>query len=551
MSADNTSVGDLVAAFLHQCQVATAFGVISIHNMPVLDAFARRQQIRFIPSRGEAGAVNMADANARVSGTLGVAVTSTGTGAGNAAGALVEAMTASTPLLHLTGQIETDYLDLNKGYIHEARDQLAMLQAVGKAAFRVRTPESALGILKESVRIALTPPCGPVSIEIPIDIQKAQLKDHWPNDLTPLPISQTVIDNAAITRVAERLANCRRPMLWLGGGARKAGSAVKKLADLGFGIVTSVQGRGILAEDDSRSLGAFNAQPAIEAFYQSCDAMLVVGSRLRSNETLKYTLQLPQPLIQIDIDPQAAHRNYPVDDFICGDSAEVLTALAESLDGRLNTDTNFFTDLTVTKTTAAAQLRDDIAPYTKLVDALQTYAGRNFNWVRDITLSNSTWGNRLLPIFSPRSGVHALGGGIGQAVPMGIGAALATPNQKTIVLTGDGGLQLCLGELSTAVQERANIALIVMNDNGYGVIRNIQDVHYGGRRQYVDLLTPDFSQIAASIGLPYRCLQDIHQTQTLVEQTLAEPGPALLEVDMVSIGPMAKSFAGPPARNSR
>ena len=100
------TVGELVARFLEACGVKTAYGVISIHNMPILDAFHTRGQIRFVSARGEAGACNMADAAARVSGVLGVCVTSTGTGCGNAAGAMVEAITAGTPMLHLTGQIE-------------------------------------------------------------------------------------------------------------------------------------------------------------------------------------------------------------------------------------------------------------------------------------------------------------------------------------------------------------------------------------------------------------------------------------------------------------
>ena len=124
------TVGEVVTAFLESCGVRCAFGVISIHNMPVLDAIAQRGAIRFVPARGEAGACNMADAQARVSGDLGVCITSTGTAAGNAAGAMVEALTAGTPLLHLTGQIETPYLDRDLAYIHEARDQLAMLRAV-------------------------------------------------------------------------------------------------------------------------------------------------------------------------------------------------------------------------------------------------------------------------------------------------------------------------------------------------------------------------------------------------------------------------------------
>jgi acetolactate synthase-1/2/3 large subunit len=155
------TVGEAVTAFLEACGVRCAFGVISIHNMPVLDAMAQRGAIRFVPARGEAGACNMADAQARFSGGLGVCITSTGTAAGNAAGAMVEALTAGTPLLHLTGQIETPYLDRDLAYIHEARDQLAMLRAVSKAAWRVRSAETALGTLKLAVQTALTAPTCP------------------------------------------------------------------------------------------------------------------------------------------------------------------------------------------------------------------------------------------------------------------------------------------------------------------------------------------------------------------------------------------------------
>lgn len=210
------TVGELAARFLEACGVKAAFGVISIHNMPILDAFHRRQQIRFVSARGEAGACNMADAYARVTGKLGVCVTSTGTGAGNAAGALIEALTAGTPLLHLTGQIESPYLDRDLGYIHEAPAQVAMLQAVGKAAFRIRNPETALATLREAVRLAFTAPCGPVSIEIPIDVQGLLI--DVPPEMSPLPVAPVVAQASDVLALAERLRTAKRPLLWLGGG---------------------------------------------------------------------------------------------------------------------------------------------------------------------------------------------------------------------------------------------------------------------------------------------------------------------------------------------
>ena len=292
-SSHHITVGELIARFLEGAKVKSAFGVISIHNMPILDAFHRRQNLRFISSRGEAGACNMADAYARATGGLGVFVTSTGTGAGNAAGGLIEAYTAGTPLMHLTGQIESEFVDQDLGYIHEAPAQLAMLKAVGKGAFRIRNAASALSVLQEAYRLAMTAPRGPVSIEIPIDVQARLLQ--VPLDLEPPVLSPMQPDPAKLNLLYEELRKAKRPLLWLGGGARGASSGVQRLVRLGFGVVTSVQGRGILEESHPHTLGSYNLQKPVELFYQTCDALLVVGSRLRSNETLKYQLPVTVP----------------------------------------------------------------------------------------------------------------------------------------------------------------------------------------------------------------------------------------------------------------
>ena len=544
--SERVPAGDIVAAFLEAAGVDAAFGVISIHNMPMLDAIGRRNRIRFVPARGEAGAVNMADAHARVSGGLGVAFTSTGTGAGNACGALVEAQTAGTPLLHLTGQIETAYLDQDRGYIHEARDQLTMLRGASKAALRVRSAADLPGALREAARVAQTPPAGPVSVEIPVDIQEAALER--PASLAPLAPAVPEPDAAALDDLADALAAARRPMLWLGGGARRAAVQARALANLGFGIVTSIHGRGIVAEGDPMSLGAWNFQPPVEAFYATCDAMLAVGSRLRGNETLKYRLALPTPLYRIDADPRADGRSFANDIFVCGDAASAMAGLAQRLGGRMAVDPALGADLAAAHKAAETALRSTLGPYERLMDDLQAAVPGDFVWVRDITLSNSTWGNRAPRLSGPRDGVHALGGGIGQALPMAIGAALAAPGRKTVALAGDGGLALSLGEMSTLVQERADVALIVMNDGGYGVIRNIQDRGFGGRHLYTDIALPDLAALAGGLGLPFRRVGETGAMRAALDWAIAGNGPAMVEIDMTAIGPFAAPFAGPPVR---
>ena len=553
---ERITVGELVAVFLEQCGVRAAFGVISIHNMPILDAFGRRAAaasakgqpapIRFVASRSEGGAVNMADGNARVSGGLGVAVTSTGTAAGNACGAMVEALTACSPVLHITGQIELPYLDRDLGYIHEARDQPMMLKSVSKAAFRIWSPETALGTMREAVRAALTAPMGPVSIEIPIDVQGAMV--DLPADLSPLTVAATPPDEKALDRLAEQLAAAKRPLLWVGGGTRGAREAVRRLAELGFGVVSSVQGRGVLPEDHPMSLGAHHMSAPAEQFYATCDAMLVVGSKLRSNETVKYKLKLPRPLYRVDADPRADGRSYPPDLFVGGDARLVLEGLASRLDGKMKVDPRFANDVRAARKVLEQDIRNGLGPYEKLLDGLA--AVKEYVWVRDITLSNSIWGNRMMSITDPRYAVHATGGGIGQGIQQALGAALAAPERKTLCLTGDGGLQVNIGELATLAQERANVVVIVMNDGGYGVIRNIQDSQFGGRHYYVNLHTPDFGLLAQSLGIPFSRVTDLAKLESPLSQALATNGPAMIEVDMASVGPFAAAYAGPPDRKA-
>jgi acetolactate synthase I/II/III large subunit len=546
------SVGELAMRFVEHCGTRAAFGVISIHNMPMLDAIHRRGILRFVSARGEAGACNMADAYARVTGGLGVCITSTGTGAGNAAGALIEALTAGTPMLHLTGQIESRYLDRDLGYIHEAPAQLAMLRAAGKEAFRIRNPETALATLREAVRLARTAPCGPVSVEIPIDVQ-AMMVD-LPADLAPIA-SHVVQANASQVRLlAMQLRTARRPLLWLGGGARGAGAAVDRFVSMGWAVVTSVQGRGIVAETHPASLGSFNLQAPVEAFYQTVDAMLVVGSRLRSNETLNYRLQLPENRFRIDANALADNRGYTSALFVHGDALTTLHALADQLEGQMQIDANLLPDVGAARAAAAAMVDATLGPYQALKDALSAQVGSACHWVRDITLSNSMWGNRFMPLDNPRAGVHALGGGIGQGLAMGIGAAVADAchgfGKKTVVLAGDGGFMLNVGELACAVQEQANMVVVLMNDARYGVIRNIQDEYYGGRHCYVDLHTPDFAQFCASLKVAHVRLQDASQADAAVREAISLKGPVVLEVDMQTMGPFAARFAGPPLKKA-
>ncbi|MGG5809477.1 thiamine pyrophosphate-binding protein [Falsiroseomonas sp. CW058] len=537
------TVGDLVAEFLAAAGVTTAFGIVSIHNIPVLDAIGRRNAIRFVPARGEMGGGHMADAHARATGGLGVLVTSTGPGAANAVPALVEARFAGSPLLHVTGQTATRLLGRDTGAVHDVPGQGEMLAAVCKSVHRVRVAEEAFGVLLAAAADALSAPMGPVTIEIPTDLQRAAVARPAALDRLVLPVRPAPLPAAAeLDALAEMLAAARRPMLWLGNGAKGAAAEARALADLGFGIVTSWNGRGTVPDDHPMSFGALhgNDAPLVERFYEGVDAMVVVGSRLRGHETLDGALKLPRNLVQVDVDPRAAGRTYPSAQFVAGDAAAVLGGLARRLGGRLGIEPGFAAELARTRDAARAAYRDTLGPYADFPAQLRAAMPRDALWVRDATVAGATWAHRLVPVHGPRDSIHPVGAAIGPGLPFGIGAALAAgpAGRKTVMMAGDGGFAMNMSELFTATQERAELCCIVMNDGIYAAIGHIQDAFQDGRRFFGELRHPDLQALAALAGIPAWRVDRADAFGETVARALATPGPTLVEVDMRAIGPV-------------
>ncbi|WON77919.1 thiamine pyrophosphate-binding protein [Serratia sp. UGAL515B_01] len=542
--SEKITVGEAIARTLEQYDVSAMYGIISIHNLPIADAVGQRGAIRFVPARGEAGAVTMADAHGRFSG-LGVALTSTGAGAGNAVGAMIEALNANTPLLHITGQVEKAYLDADAGFIHETKDQLGFLRACSKRAYRVNSPEQAVAVIQRAIQDAQTVPCGPVAVEIPIDIQGSLVAASVVGQAIPPP-TLPAVDVETVERLYQHLKRAKRPLLWVGGGALACGEAVRQLADAGVVVISSTHGRGILPDSHPRSLRAFHNSPSVETILTRCDLTLVAGSRLRSNETRTWTLPLPRPLVQIDIDLAAANRNYLADEQVNGDCAALLKALAARLTPGEKVNAEWDAEIARAVQQAETALRQQSGEYAKLNDAIAAVLPHDGLLVRDITVSGSVWGSRLFRATSPLCNIHSLAGAIGMGLPMAIGTAIANPQRKVVGLVGDGGLALGLGELATMAQEQANITLLIMNDGGYGVMRGIQDKYFGGRQYYNELHAPAFCLVAEAMGMKAWKVSDAAQFNGVLAEAINYPGPSVVEVDMKSVGPL--TFAGPPQK---
>ena len=356
------TVSDAIAKYMADIGISVIFGVISIHNMPILDAIARQNKIRFVPTRGEAGAINMADSYSRVSGNLGVCITSTGTAAGNAAGSQLEALTAGSKVLHITTQIDTELLDCNSSAIHSVPNQPDMLKSISKAYFFIKSAKKTLETISAAISSAISPPAGPVSLEIPIDVQLSQLS--YPRSIERPKPSRILISEESIEELAELVKKAKRPMLWLGGGSRSASVEATELINRGFGVVTSTNGRAIVDENHTANLGAFNMTQAASLIYSKSDLMIVVGSKLRGNETLNYKMKLP-PLVQIDAHDFRGVRNYKTQKFIHGDAKEALQKLLELLPEKLNVDKEFHDDIQKARMLSESKLLETLGPYSK------------------------------------------------------------------------------------------------------------------------------------------------------------------------------------------
>src|SRR5690625_963845 len=360
-------VGHLVADFLEHNGIKTVFGIVSVHNIPIMDGITLNQSIRMVMTRGETGAAHMADGLARAGGQVGVVISSTGPGASNTVPGLVEAQFAGTPVLHITGQSATANIGRKTGAVHDVPDQLGMLRSAGKNAYRVTSVDEVLGVLKHAWKEALTIPRGPVSVEIPIDIQRARIARPEDAHVLTAPDTEAITPTSwSIEALIHAVKQAKRPLIWAGGGARDASVELEGLLTRGFGMITSWQGHGVVSDEHPANLGALNGpgSAAVQALYEQADVLLVVGSQLRGHESLDHKLKLPKNLIRCDGGLTADGRNYPNSLFIQGEGKLILQRFLAGLrkEGS-NVDPDFTGQVRAAKIEGQDEFRETLGPY--------------------------------------------------------------------------------------------------------------------------------------------------------------------------------------------
>jgi acetolactate synthase-1/2/3 large subunit len=525
--------GEAACEALVKLGVEHVFSIPSVHNLPTLDAIQRSGRISPVIVRHEQAATHAADGYARASGKLGVVVASTGPGTTNTVTGIYEAAFASSRVLVLTGQAESFYYGKGRGAGHEADRQVHMLQTVAR---RVESPRYTHDIAPAIYRVAADVLGGrpqPGCVEMPIDIQYGT---------TEVPVGEPLTVHAAtppaadVAQAVELLSSSSRRVIVAGGGVNHsgAGAALVDLAEaMDAPVYTTVNGRGSIPDDHPLAMGAlFDARRVQEAITEA-EVILAVGTWFR----VRTARPLPGKLIHLDVDAHSIGLNHRADVSLIGDAGRGLAAIRDGMNPSPG-DGAFLERLTAVKEELHAEIRERIGPdMERIMDTMRTAMPRDALFVRDMTQPAYNWGNQLFPIYEARTTMNPASGAIGPGLPLANGAALAT-GRKTVVLHGDGGFMVHIGELATAVQYGLPLVICVFTDGGYGVLRGMQERGFEGRFTGVDLATPNFVTVAKGMGMAAEAVRGVDEFEDAFARAMKADGPVLLDIDMSTLAPM-------------
>jgi acetolactate synthase I/II/III large subunit len=502
--------GHVVAETLSALGTEVAFGVPGVHALAIWEGL-RETPIRAIGTRTELSAGFAADGYARSSGRPGVVLLSTGPGALNSLTAVMEAASSHVPLVLISSQIPTDLLGRGRGYLHELPDQLGAFATLCKSAERAPSTESIPGVLARAFEVALTPPTGPVFVEIAVDLLTTDADQVSRIAVDRTSIRRAVAPRTHLLAAAELLARAQSPVIWAGGGVIRADArhAVRALAELlDAPVATTYMGKGAIADDHPLAVGCGCDEGAFQELLADADVVLCVGTELGAETTGQYSLSFDGAVIHLDADPARIGVTYESLGLV-GDARATLGALVEHLTTLPAVRPGARRAAAEARVAAVrARIAEGLAGQGRALelgvlstvhDALSADAIGCF----DMTILGY-WAAPHMRIGDGQQFLYPLGSGtLGYAWPAAIGASVAHPGRQVLGVVGDGGVQYALAELGTAAQHGVGAKLLIVDDGGYGILREYQRDAFGSTTS-VELPGKDLVAIAAGYGVPVR-----------------------------------------------
>lgn len=521
----------LIVHLLERQGITTVAGIPGGTVLPLYDALSQSTQIRHVLARHEQGAGFIAQGMARTQGKPAVCMACSGPGATNLVTAIADARLDSIPLICITGQVPSSMIGTDA---FQEVDTYGISIPITKHNYLVRDISELPQVISDAFRIAQSGRPGPVWIDIPKDVQTAEIEIDVlpePGGRAPAPefSAESVRDAAAMINAA------KRPVLYLGGGAINAADEIRQFAEkANLPTTMTLMALGMLPKAHPLSLGMLGMHGARSTNYilQEADLLIVMGARFDDRAIGKTEQFCPNAkIIHVDIDRAELGKIKQPHVAIQGDVAEVLAQLIPQTDATDRADWRQLVADLQREFPGTIPTEGDPLSHYGLINAVAACVDDSAIITTDVG-QHQMWTAQAYPLNRPRQWLTSGGlGTMGFGLPAAVGAALANPDRKVICFSGDGSLMMNIQEMATAAENQLDVKIILMNNEALGLVHQQQSLFY---KQGVFAATYpgmiNFMQIAAGFGL-YTCdLNAEEDAHAALQAAISRPGPALIHV---------------------
>jgi len=531
---------DAVMACLKAEGVEVAFGLPGGANLPTYDAFVDAG-IRHILVRHEAGGGHAAEGYAKATVKVGVAFATSGPGATNLVTPICDAMMDSVPVVFITGQVRTELLGTD-GF--QEADTIGITMPVVKHSFMIQRPQEIPRAIHEAFHIARSGRPGPVLVDIPQDLSRAEITYEPVTDVR-LPGYQPRVEGnqKQIRQAAKALAAAQRPVIYAGGGVINANASdelVEFVTSDRFPVTCTLMGLGGFPAPHEQWLGMLGMHGTRAANYAMDEADLIcaVGARFDDRITGKLSEFAPRAkFIHIDVDPAEISKNVPAHIPIVGDAKHVLAKLVieyRAIGAERSRLDGWWSQIESWREKYPLAYEDSADTEIKpqyMIKALHEATGGEAIVTSDVG-QHQMWAAQYYDFSKPRRWINSGGlGTMGFGLPAAMGAAVGCPGQLVCCIAGDGSVQMNAQELATCAQNHIPIKVFIMNNGYLGMVRQWQELFWDGRYSHVDTGEfPDWVKLADAYGATGMRFADKTTLVEDIKRAIATEGPVLVDV---------------------
>ncbi|MFZ8943500.1 MAG: biosynthetic-type acetolactate synthase large subunit [Methylophilaceae bacterium] len=513
MKSEIITGAEIVIRSLQEEGTEFVFGYPGGAVLNIYDAIFSQTKFKHVLVRHEQAAVHAADAFARATGKVGVALVTSGPGATNAVTGIATAHMDSVPMVIISGQVPTHAIGQDA---FQECDTVGITRPCVKHNFLVKDINKIASTIKKAFYIASTGRPGPVLVDIPKDITAETAEFNYPKEVSLRSYNPVTKGHMGqIKKALDILINAKKPVVYSGGGVvlGNASAPLTNLVNLlNFPITSTLMGLGGFPASDEKFLGMLGMHGTYQAnmAMQECDVLLAVGARFddRVIGNPDHFLSKPRKIIHIDIDPASISKRVQIDVPIVGDVVNTLNDLINAYqDFKGNHDKKtiepWLNEIKAWKSKDCLAFKDDekVIKPQKVIQTLHDVTKGDAFITSDVG-QHQMWAAQYYPFDKPRRWINSGGlGTMGVGLPYAMGCQLAFPDAQVACITGEASIQMCIQELSTCKQFHLPVKIVNLNNRYMGMVRQWQEFFYGNRyaESYMDAL-PDFVKLAESYG---------------------------------------------------